>query len=215
MNTGCEYTNIVANGKCNEETNNVACYYDGGDCCPHNSNRATTTSSTCATIGNGDCDEHNQILSDNLLQSSTQCVEGWKIQVERFKLSERPYNVEELCDLDGWYGWTSGDVNIGFVRTKLYASTKCVRLDFGNCCKEGGEGFVRVYLNGQLIEEAGPSTPNKIVEFPIPWDPNSVYGFFSSSTSPSTSSSRSSSTSSSTSSSISSSTSSSISSSTS
>ena len=54
---------------------------------------------------------------------------------------------------------------MGTIRTELTASTKCGRLDFGNCWDAG---VVRVYLEGGLIGEAGPNTPSKVISFQIP-----------------------------------------------
>ena len=77
----------------------------------------------------------------------------------------------ETCDLDGpeWFGWTTAIYGgIGIISTMLYGSTNCIRLDFGNCCREDQEGLVRVYLDGKFIDDAGPNTPSKVIEFPIP-----------------------------------------------
>ena len=41
-------------------------------------------------------------------------------------------------------------------------------MDFGNCWNN--DGTVRAYLAGKLIGEAGPNTPNLIIEFAIPED---------------------------------------------
>jgi hypothetical protein len=61
-----------------------------------------------------------------------------------------------------WYGWSS---SIGSISTTLYKSSKCGKLDFGNCWNVG---TVRAYLAGELIGEAGPNTPSQIIEFAIP-----------------------------------------------
>ena len=29
----CDYVELVGNGHCNDEANNIDCLYDGGDCC--------------------------------------------------------------------------------------------------------------------------------------------------------------------------------------
>ena len=76
--------------------------------------------------------------------------------------------VDSKCGGDGWYGWTGGDSVDGVISTTLFASTKCGRLDFGNCW--GEVGFVRAYLEGELIAEAGPDTPSVIIKFHIPQD---------------------------------------------
>jgi hypothetical protein len=65
-----------------------------------------------------------------------------------------------------WYGFT-GNAEVGSISTTLYKSSKCGRLDFGNCWHAG---TVKVYLAGELIGEASPNTPSKIIEFAIPED---------------------------------------------
>ena len=74
-------------------------------------------------------------------------------------------NVDSKCGPQ-WYGW-SGNANVGTISTTLSKSTKCGQLDFGNCWDSG---MVRVYLQGKLIGEAGPNTPSKTIQFPIPED---------------------------------------------
>ena len=32
----CADSRLIANGVCNDENNNIMCYYDGGDCCGSN-----------------------------------------------------------------------------------------------------------------------------------------------------------------------------------
>ena len=71
--------------------------------------------------------------------------------------------MEEACGPQ-WYGWNSNS-DVGSISTTLYKSSKCGKLDFGNC---GDYDDVRVYLAGKLIGEAGYNTPTKIIEFAIP-----------------------------------------------
>ena len=56
---------------------------------------------------------------------------------------------------------------MGTVSTKLQQTTKCGKLDFGNCWNAG---VVKAYFDNKLIGEAPPNTPNRVVEFPIPKD---------------------------------------------
>ena len=64
---GCDNSTLVANGFCDDETNNAECNYDGGECCVVNAN--TDYCSDCAChmleictagyhplVGNGICD---------------------------------------------------------------------------------------------------------------------------------------------------------------
>ena len=44
----CSQTELVANGVCNDESNNTDCHFDGGDC---NTNIHTTTQSTTLSAG--------------------------------------------------------------------------------------------------------------------------------------------------------------------
>ena len=70
----CSHTELVANGVCNDESNNADCHFDGGDCTTNTSTttQATTTGqgSTNSTtaggctgnpswIGDGYCDDNN------------------------------------------------------------------------------------------------------------------------------------------------------------
>ena len=71
--------------------------------------------------------------------------------------------VDDVCGPQ-WYGWSSYAA-VGSINTTLYKSSKCGKLDFGNCWKFG---TVRAYLAGELIGEAGPNTPSQIIEFAIP-----------------------------------------------
>ena len=66
-----------------------------------------------------------------------------------------------------WYGWSS-NADVGSISTTLYKSSRCGKLDFGNCWND--DGTVRAYLAGKLIGEAGPNTPSRIIEFAIPKD---------------------------------------------
>ena len=56
---------------------------------------------------------------------------------------------------------------MGTVSTMLHKTTKCGKLDFGNCWNGG---VVKAYFDDKLIGQAPPSTPNRVVEFPIPKD---------------------------------------------
>ena len=56
---------------------------------------------------------------------------------------------------------------MGTVSTKLHKTTKCGKLEFGNCWNAG---VVRAYFDHQMIGEAQPNTPNRVVEFSIPKD---------------------------------------------
>ena len=73
--------------------------------------------------------------------------------------------MENACGPQ-WYGWNSPRIlwSTGSISTTLYKSSKCGKLDFGNCWDSG---TVKVYLAGKLIGEAGPNTPRRLIEFAI------------------------------------------------
>ena len=86
----------------------------------------------------------------------------WDINVGYGKWTKLQ-TVDTACGPQ-WYGW-SQMADVGSISTTLYKSSKCGKLDFGNCWSGG---TVRVYLAGKLIGEAGPNTPSQIIEFAIP-----------------------------------------------
>ena len=47
---GCTNVAMVGNGFCNDETNNVDCNYDGGDCCVVNANTNSCSDCSCHLI---------------------------------------------------------------------------------------------------------------------------------------------------------------------
>ena len=99
---------------------------------------------------------------NNLLESTADTTPDWEINVRRGKWSDHQ-TKDDKCGPQ-WYGF-NGNADVGSISTTLYKSSKCGRLDFGNCWHAG---TVRAYLAGELIGEAGPNTPSKIIEFPIP-----------------------------------------------
>ena len=68
---GCKYPELVSDGYCNDETNNIHCNFDGGDCCYSCVSKAFCKDCLCLTdnfgeeinyslIGDGHChDETN------------------------------------------------------------------------------------------------------------------------------------------------------------
>ena len=70
---GCDNVTLVHNGFCNDETNNLNCNYDGGDCCGYNINSEHCTECTCfhqetclagvthAFVGDGICNDETNI----------------------------------------------------------------------------------------------------------------------------------------------------------
>ena len=96
------------------------------------------------------------------MQSTTKTTPGWNIDVNSGKWLKNQ-GVENVCGPQ-WYGW-SGNSAVGSISTTLFKSSKCGRLDFGNCWNTG---TVRAYLAGKLIGEAGPNTPRRLIEFAIP-----------------------------------------------
>ena len=99
---------------------------------------------------------------NNLLQSTDDTTPDWNINVGSGKWSNSE-DVENACGPQ-WYGW-DGNSAVGSISTTLFKSSKCGRLDFGNCWNTG---TVRAYLAGKLIGEAGPNTPRRLIEFAIP-----------------------------------------------
>ena len=74
VSDNCNVLELVANGYCNDETNNAGCNFDGGDCCLSNVNRDHCSDCTCylqetcvagfppPSIGDGFCnDEFNTV----------------------------------------------------------------------------------------------------------------------------------------------------------
>ena len=70
---GCAYVALVGNGFCNDETNNVDCNYDGGDCCVLNASTNYCSEcgchliETCAAgyhplVGNGFCNDDTNVV---------------------------------------------------------------------------------------------------------------------------------------------------------
>ena len=99
---------------------------------------------------------------NNLLQSTADTAPGWEIDVDGGKWHNNQA-VDDKCGPQ-WYGWSWYGA-VGSISTMLYKSSKCGKLDFGNCWTSG---TVRAYLAGELIGEAGPNTPSQIIEFAIP-----------------------------------------------
>ena len=70
---GCPEPKLIGNGYCNDETNNLECQFDGGDCCGFCVNTADCTNCDCigdfaenivthALVGDGFCnDETNTV----------------------------------------------------------------------------------------------------------------------------------------------------------
>ena len=101
---------------------------------------------------------------NKLLQSTTATTPGWEINVDKGKWTNRQ-DVDDACGPQ-WYGWNP-NADVGSITTTLYKSSKCGKLDFGNCWNKG---TVKTYLAGKLIGVAGPNTPSRIIEFVIPED---------------------------------------------
>ena len=101
---------------------------------------------------------------NNLLESTTDTTPDWEINVRRGKWTDHQ-TKDDKCGPQ-WYGF-NGNADVGSISTTLYKSSKCGRLDFGNCWHAG---TVRVYLAEELIGEASPNTTSKIIEFAIPED---------------------------------------------
>ena len=103
---------------------------------------------------------------NNLKDSASKAIPDWTIDVSDGSWKRGPGDgVRNKCGPQ-WFGWTGGS-GVGTVSTKLHKSTKCGKLDFGNCWNEG---VVKAYFDDKLIGEAQPNTPNRVVEFPIAKD---------------------------------------------
>ena len=57
--TGCEEPTLHADGSCDDENNNEACFFDGGDCCGYNVNTDWCTVCQCLEEGGGVSDDCN------------------------------------------------------------------------------------------------------------------------------------------------------------
>ena len=71
MIKGCASTGYHADGKCDDENNNEACFFDGGDCCGPNANLGYCFECQCLEegdwcnnwIGDGFCDDINNNMA--------------------------------------------------------------------------------------------------------------------------------------------------------
>ena len=60
---GCTRTELVGDGYCNDEVNNIHCNFDGGDCCYSFVNKAFCTDCVCLT-GNTGLQINYQLIGD-------------------------------------------------------------------------------------------------------------------------------------------------------
>ena len=109
-------------------------------------------------------DDHVNNLKDSLIKA----IPEWTIEIDHGPwdghLTIDNYNVRQWCAPQGqWFAYNGGS-GVGTVSTKLHKSTRCGKIDFGNCWDYG---FVRAYFDDILIGEAPKNKLNKVVEFPI------------------------------------------------
>ena len=68
--TDCSNGALIANGHCNDETNNAECNFDGGDCCGSCINKNYCSNCTC--IGNADWNGvSNAVVGDGVCNDET------------------------------------------------------------------------------------------------------------------------------------------------
>ena len=62
----------IGNGKCNDETNNEGCSYDGGDCCgPYVDTRYCTECICYSHNSEGNCDGPQELISNGFCNDET------------------------------------------------------------------------------------------------------------------------------------------------
>ena len=66
----CMYKELLGNNYCDDETNNVDCYYDGGDCCGYNVNSEHCTDCTCFLLETCDARVH-PLVTDGFCNDET------------------------------------------------------------------------------------------------------------------------------------------------
>ena len=65
---GCDNPSWIADGYCDDETNNGECYYDGGDCCGSNTNTQYCTECLCLEEEGG---------TTTISGTTNSCNQGW------------------------------------------------------------------------------------------------------------------------------------------
>ena len=73
--TGCEEPTMHADGSCDDENNNEACFFDGGDCCGYHVNTDWCTVCQCLEEGGGGGSGGTTTLSGT--PSAGGCNQGW------------------------------------------------------------------------------------------------------------------------------------------
>ena len=129
---GCKYPALVEDGYCNDETNNIPCAFDGGDCCYSCVSKAFCRDCKCLTnyatkeinyplIGDGYC--HDEINKAACSYDGGDCC----VSVNDRYCSNCTCHLEETCSME--YLLTSGD---GICHDETN-SEEC-NYDHGDCC---------------------------------------------------------------------------------
>ena len=101
--THCPNLELVANGFCNDETNNEGCHYDGGDCCLTPPKADFCSECVCSTTG--------RIMSPGYPQNYGPNIHmAWLIQVPSGQRIELSIAIFSLFDSDYyWYYYDYSD----------------------------------------------------------------------------------------------------------
>lgn len=114
--------------------------------------------------GSNDCPATVDFQLTDLSSTSQMESNGWSFDTN---YDATNWNQAEACNVhDTWYGFKSpGDGTV----TATFTGSGSATLDYGNCWTQG---YVSVYLNGELKDGASPNTPSKIITFNF--SPNDV-----------------------------------------
>ena len=72
--TNCEYPELVQDGHCNDEANNIECLFDGGDCCYPCVSTKFCSDCKCLTE-NSDIEIKNPLIEDGFCQDEMNNVQ--------------------------------------------------------------------------------------------------------------------------------------------
>ena len=92
----CSHTELVANGVCNDESNNTDCHFDGGDC---TANISTTTQATTSGTGGS--------------TTGTMAIPVVEFSKEGFKI-RKIFWLKSNCSqmkLPNFENWSSGELS--------------------------------------------------------------------------------------------------------
>ena len=71
MIKGCELPHYQGDNYCDDENNNLACNYDGGDCCGSNANTEYCTECLCLDENNAEFENPNVLIGNGICNAET------------------------------------------------------------------------------------------------------------------------------------------------